>query len=80
MTPILSLEELKDLKSWIDDTGTECPDWLIQYAYYRWIEDIPYGTQTGDTGTVDEWLSDHVDSVENDFFDQLQTLQTKEKS
>jgi len=36
----------------------------VQYRiadYYR--ADIPYGYQTGDEGTTDEWVDDHIASI-----------------
>lgn len=65
----LSIEQTKELKAWLD--GDSCPFWLESYASTEWADTIPYGTLTGDTGTVDEWLSDHVDWVVNTFSEYL---------
>lgn len=61
--------QIEELKAWLD--GNECPYWLQYYASTKWADSIPYGTLTGDTGTVDEWLSDHVDWVVDEFSEYL---------
>lgn len=58
----LTTEEYKEVEQWAFEGG-DCPYWLEAWACDHWAGDIPYGTLTGDTGTVDEWLSDRIESV-----------------
>lgn len=40
------------------DLDVKLRDWFA--------DEIPYGTQTGDTGTMDEWVCDNLDRVLED--------------
>lgn len=62
----LTGKELGELMSWAFE-GDDCPVWLEVWAYDHYAGEIPYGTLTGDTGTVDEWLSDRVQWIIDHF-------------
>ncbi len=70
----LSILQTEELRNFLDCEG-ECPTWLQEFASNKWTSDIPYGTLTGDTGTMDEWLSDRTDIVRDYFHDSLEKLQ-----
>ena len=57
------LPYLGELRDWLEDGGDPSPE-CWQMLYERYTEDMPYGFQTGDTGTIDEWLSDRPDRIE----------------
>ena len=58
----LTGKEQHELEQWAFDNG-DCPYWLEAWDCSHYAGDIPYGVETGDTGTVDEWLCDRVDEV-----------------
>jgi hypothetical protein len=48
------LKYLPELRAWFkdgEDMSQQC--WTALYEHF--FEAMPYGTQTGDTGTIDEW-------------------------
>ena len=69
----LSKEEAVQLKLSLED-GHYFPEWLIDWAVSKYSEDMSYGTITGDTGTVDEWLSDNVDLILDSFEEDLRSV------
>lgn len=38
----------------------ELEDKVIDYAMEQFVDEIPYGTLKGRTGTMDEWIYDHL--------------------
>lgn len=69
----LSREEATELKVALED-GHHFPEWLIDWALNKYSEDMSYGTITGDTGVVDEWLSDNVDLILDSFEEDLKSV------
>jgi len=59
-------KDKKELQTWADNG--DCPTWLQEWAMDHYADTIPYGTLTGDTGTIDEFLIDYVEDV-LDYFD-----------
>lgn len=63
---------------WVDlaralERGDDWPDWLIEWAYSFYDDSMPYGTATGDTQTVGEYLSERVDDVVDIFEEELKS-------
>lgn len=57
------MPHLSALREWVD-TGYDTlsyEQWEMLYEYF--FDSLDYGTMTGDTGTIDEWLSDRPDRV-----------------
>lgn len=48
--------------------GGDTPTFL--YEFY--MDDMPYGTAKARDGDPDNWLADHIDSIENDFADEIE--------
>jgi len=69
----LSKEDALELKVALED-NQEFPEWLIDWAIDKYSEDMSYGTITGDTSTVDEWLSDNVDLIIDAFENDLKSV------
>lgn len=78
MKKILMLKEILELHRYVRQDA-ECPSWLISYAALRWADEIPYGVVTGDTGTVEEWLTDRLDYVIDEFHEYLNLDTPKEE-
>ena len=64
---------LAEMKAFIEDGG-DFSSACSQILYEHFMDDLDYGTRTGDTGTIDEWLCDHdeyvsdlVDTIESYF-------------
>lgn len=68
---LLNDRQVKELKNFLYDQE-ECPVWLEEFATMQWADCIPYGTLTGDEDTMDQWLSDHADWVEDEFSEYLE--------
>lgn len=58
------LPYLSELKAWVDD-GSEYSLECSEMLYEHFMSDLDYGTLTGDTGTIDEWLCDRVEYVKD---------------
>lgn len=66
----LSEKQVKELNEYLMG-DIYCPLWVEEYAAERWADIIPYGVQTGDTGTLDEWLAAHETLLTDEFSDYL---------
>lgn len=44
--------------------GDNVPDWAYSWLYEHFYDCMDYGTLTGDTGSIDEWLCDRPEYVE----------------
>lgn len=53
---------LPELYSFLD--GGDVAEWAYSWLYEHFYDSMDYGTITGDTGTIDEWLSDRPEYVE----------------
>ena len=56
------------------ERGDEFPDWLIEWAHAFYDDSMPYGTATGDTQTVEEYLSERIDEVVDEFEKELRDV------
>lgn len=54
---------LPALEGWLDGHDLESDEWKALYEYFQ--DSMDYGTLTGDTGTVDEWLADRPEYIED---------------
>lgn len=54
---------LPELYAWLED-AEPFSDALEFELYEMFMEDMDYGTLTGDTGTFDEWIGDRPDRIE----------------
>lgn len=55
---------LNELTAWIED-GHDLSASTWEMLYEEFQESLDYGTLTGDTGTIDEWLCDRPEYVED---------------
>jgi hypothetical protein len=69
-TENLERSDFRDLARALE-TGNDFPEWLIEWAYSFYADSMGYGTVTGDTQTVDEYLSERIDEVVDHFEDEL---------
>lgn len=67
-----SVKETSELITWLD--GGDCPKWLIEWAKKYFGDEIPYSHITGDEGSVETWLSDHIDIVQDRFKPEIEAF------
>lgn len=66
-----------ELRVYLLEDNSDCPDWLSDYVSDHWASDIPYAYQTGDEGTIDEWICSHIDQILDHFEEELSERYTK---
>lgn len=51
----------------------QLPDHVQDLLMDLYMHEMPYGTQTGDTGTPDEWLADLIGADPDGFMEDVET-------
>lgn len=57
------VDMLPALRAWIAD-GEDLTSEQWGDLHFHFCDELPYGVMTGDTGTIDEWLCDRPDHIE----------------